>query len=255
MLISSPEYGHLDRFFNELRTSKPAHEAFSIAYRKSLGAVDKDLQNWISLRNRPVHIISAAISPTPPIRPLRISDLDAGMLIGDLLVANNERRRAEETYRALLREYPNQPKLLMSLGVLALGSGSKTTALENWKKAIDSGVSDPGLCYRFALLAQEAGFPEDEVARALEKAISAKPDFSDARYRLAIIESNRGNYEAAVTQLKAMGTPSGSRAYSYWSALASCLSELGRTEEATSQATVRKSSVERRCGEQMANTL
>ncbi len=33
-----------------------------------------------------------------------------------------------------------------------------------------------------------------------------------------------------------MGAPSGARAYSYWSALASCLSELGRTDEATAAA-------------------
>jgi tetratricopeptide (TPR) repeat protein len=120
--------------------------------------------------------------------------------------------------------------------MLAFRSGSNAVALENWRKAIDSGANDPGLCYRFALLAEQAGLPQDEIAQALEKAIAAKPDFSDARYRLAIIESNRGNYTAAVAQLKAMGTPSGSRAYSYWSALASSLSELGRTEEAIAAA-------------------
>jgi tetratricopeptide (TPR) repeat protein len=120
--------------------------------------------------------------------------------------------------------------------MLAFRNGSNAVALENWRKAIDSGVNDPGLCYRFALLAEEAGLPQDEIAHALEKAVAAKPDFSDARYRLAILESNRGNYEAAVAQLKAMGAPSGSRAYSYWSALASSLSELGRTDEATAAA-------------------
>jgi hypothetical protein len=92
------------------------------------------------------------------------------------------------------------------------------------------------MCYRFALLAEEAGLPEDDIAHALERAIAAKPEFSDARYRLAIIESNRGNYAASVAQLKAMGTPSPARAYSYWSALASSLSELGRTEEAMAAA-------------------
>ncbi|MFL6450650.1 MAG: tetratricopeptide repeat protein [Bryobacteraceae bacterium] len=236
ILISSPEYGRLDRFFAAMRAGKSGQQAFEDVYRKSLLQVGRDLQSWILGHNSPQHFVPAANPASSAVAPTRVSDLNAGMLLADLLVANGEWSRAEAKYRELLREHPDEPKLLTSVGVMAFRGGSKAVALENWRKAIDSGANDPGLCYRFALLAEEAGLPEDEIAHALEKTISAKPDFADARYRLAIIESNRGNYAAAVAQLKAMGAPSGPRAYSYWSALASSLSELGRTEEATAAA-------------------
>ncbi len=236
MLVSSPEYGHLDRFFASIHAGKSTKQTFAGVYGKTLSRVGQDLQSWISGRNSPRHFVPVSIPGAAPTAAVRVSDLNAGMVLADLLVANKEWSRAEAKYRELLRAYPDEPKLMTSIGMVAFRSGSKAAALENWRKAIDSGANDPGLCYRFALLAEEAGLPEDEIAHALERAIAAKPDFSDARYRLAIIESNRGNYEAAVAQLKAMGTPSAARAYSYWSALASSLSELGRTDEATAAA-------------------
>jgi tetratricopeptide (TPR) repeat protein len=236
MLISSPDYGRLDRLFEALRAGNAYAEAFSTVYGKPLASVNKDLRNWIGARAWPRHAIPRSSSPTTVVKQERLSDLDAGMLLADLLLANRDWSRAEAKYRSLLSEYPKEPKLLASLGTLGFDSGNKTSALESWKKAIDSGAADPGLCYRFALLAEDARLPDDEIAHALQKAIAAKPDFDDARYHLAILESNRANYAAAVAQLKAMGTPPGARAYSYWSALASALSELGRTEEATAAA-------------------
>ncbi len=236
MLISSPDYGRLDQLFQAIRTGKPCAEVFATVYGKPPAIVNKDLRSWIGKRNWPRHLIPRPSSLTTVLKQERLPDLDAGMLLADLLMANKEWTRAEAKYRSLLRDYPNEPKLLASLGTLAFDSGSKSSALESWKKAIDSGAADPGLCYRFALLAEDARLPDDEIAHALQKAIAGKPDFSDARYHLAILESNRANYAAAVDQLKAMGTPSAARAYSYWSALASALSELGRTEEATAAA-------------------
>lgn len=235
MLVFSPQYGRLDRLFTALHTTSSARQAFEAVYRKPMNTVGTDLVSWIRDRNLPVRFVSADTVPSV-VAAVRVSDLNAGMLLADLLIANQEWTRAEQEYKELLRENPRDPKLLASLGTINSHRGAKELALENWRAAIEAGANDPGLCYRFALLAQDAGLPEDEITRALEQAIAAKPDFKDARYRLAIIESNRGNYSAAVAQLKAMGVPSGARAYSYWSALASCLSELGRTAEATEAA-------------------
>ena len=236
MLVSAPDYGHLDRFFAALSAGASPQRAFETVYRKPLNVVGRDLQNWISRRKSPTHFVPEPPARSQTIVPVRVSDLRAGMLIADLLVANGEWNRAEAKYRELLQAYPDEPRLLTGIGTLGYRNGKQAMALESWRKAIELGADDPDLCYRFALLAQEARLPEDEIALALEKAIAAKPDFDDARYRLAIIESNRANYQAAVAQLKAMQVPSGSRAYAYWSALASCLSELGRIEEAAAAA-------------------
>jgi tetratricopeptide (TPR) repeat protein len=236
MLVSSPQYGRLDQLFGAIRAGKSGKEAFEVVYGKSLLALTKDLADWIARGTWPRHFVPAQSVTAATNAPVPLTDLKAGMLLADLLVVNGEWSRAEGKYKELLREYPGDANLLTSLEMVAFRAGREGAALQDWRKAIDSGANDPGLCYRFAVLAEAARLPEDEIAHALERAIAAKPDFSDARYRLAILESNRGNHAAAVQQLKAMGIPSGSRAYSYWSALASSLSELGRTEEATAAA-------------------
>ncbi len=204
MLVFSPQYGRLDRFFGALRTASSAEQAFEDVYRKPLTTVGADLAKWIRERNSPVRFVPASEPAISAGTAVRVSDLNSEMVLADLLVANQEWSRAERKYQELLREYPGDPKLLTSLGTVAFHSDTKA-ALKNWRAAIESGANDPGLCYRFAVLAQDAGLPEDEIARALEKAIAAKPDFDDARYRLAIIESNRGNYAGRSRSIESHG--------------------------------------------------
>jgi hypothetical protein len=92
------------------------------------------------------------------------------------------------------------------------------------------------LCYRYAVLAEQAGSPADEIRPALARAVALRSDFDDARYLLALLEKNSGNYAAAVSNFRAMKTVSQGRAYSYWIAMADALIELGAREEAQAAA-------------------
>jgi tetratricopeptide (TPR) repeat protein len=109
-------------------------------------------------------------------------------------------------------------------------------ARERWQRAIALGVHDPDICYRFAALASWAGEDASRTRPALERAIQLRPDFDDARFLLAMIEKNAGNFERAVGQLTAMRSVSPQRAYSYWSSLADGLIEMGHREEAVAAA-------------------
>jgi hypothetical protein len=75
-----------------------------------------------------------------------------------------------------------------------------------------------------------------EIERALERAIAIQPAFDDARYKLALMQSNEGKYADAVHNLQLMKQPSGARAFPYWVALSYALSELDKRDEATSAA-------------------
>ncbi len=114
--------------------------------------------------------------------------------------------------------------------------GETDIARQEFKQALDQGLREAGLCYRYALLADAAGSPADEVRLALERALALKPDFDDARFKLALLESNAGDYQTAVLQLRAMKGVAAGRAYGYWSALAYALGELGEREEAKAAA-------------------
>src|SRR5436305_9644234 len=111
-------------------------------------------------------------------------------------------------------------EILVSLGKLALGKGNRHEAIEYWQKALDAHVQDAGLLYRYALLAEEMALPLAELERALKAAIEIQNHFADARYKLALLESNNGEFTKAVEQLRAMGRPTPDRAFAYWTALA-----------------------------------
>jgi tetratricopeptide (TPR) repeat protein len=118
-------------------------------------------------------------------------------------------------------------------GTIAFQRGDQATALSHWKKAIELGTDDAGLCFRYAVLTEDRA--------ALEKAVALDPALDDARYKLALMEKSEGHAEAAVTHLRAMHDVAASRAFLYWMSLSDALLELGRRAEAK-QAAVRAAS-------------
>jgi tetratricopeptide (TPR) repeat protein len=88
------------------------------------------------------------------------------------------------------------------------------------------------LCYRYAVLANNAGLPADQIRPALERAVALDPRFDDAHYLLALLEKNAGRNEPALAHLRAMQTVAPARAYAYWSATADALLQLDRRAEA-----------------------
>ncbi len=119
-----------------------------------------------------------------------------------------------------------------ALGNIALRQGRRDAACEQWKLAMELRIDDAALCYQYAVLAEEARVPADEIRAALLRAIALRPDFDDAHYRLGLLEANSGQYDAAVQQLRAMRRIAPARAYGYWTALASALTEMDQRDEA-----------------------
>ena len=105
-------------------------------------------------------------------------------------------------------------------------------AIREWRQALDDGLKDAELCFRYALAAEDAGASPSDVRAALLRAIALRPAFDDARFKLGLLESNTGNYRAAVEQFHAMRVPTSSRAFGYWAILAYALTELGNRDEA-----------------------
>jgi tetratricopeptide (TPR) repeat protein len=153
----------------------------------------------------------------------------ARALLADLHFASGELAAAEQLYGALVRERPLDPAIHAALGALALRRGDPAGALAAWKRAIELGIADAALCFRYAVLADERGLP---ARAALERAIALRPDFDDARFKLALIEKNGEHSEAAIAQLRTMREVAPARAYAWWSAMADALLSLGRRAEA-----------------------
>jgi Tetratricopeptide repeat len=202
----------------------------------SMDVLTRDLRAWVdSGASASVHL--PRVSPdSVAVETSDISPLSSRLLLAQLLLSAGEFDRAEVLFHALADVLPDSADVSAALGTIALHNGDLTAARSAWKRAIEQGITDAQLCYRYAILADEAGMTPDDIRPALERAIALRPDFDDARYQLALLHKNAGRYELALQQFQAMRVVPDKRAYLYWLALADIFNELGRRQEALTAA-------------------
>jgi tetratricopeptide (TPR) repeat protein len=238
MLVLSPEYSpRFQSFLTALSSGTTSLRALTTVYAKSENTIVTDVHAWVNSRSRfaPVTLPALATGKFQ----VEISDVPAfaaQLILADLLLATGELVRAEALYRELARDQPDCADVSAALGAIALRAGDYDQARRHWKHAIDQGVPDAMLCYRYAVLAATAGLQADEIRPALERALELNPEFDDARYTLALLEKNNGRYEAALEQLRAMKIVAPVRAYDYWTAMADASNEIGKRDEAIAAA-------------------
>lgn len=238
MLMLSQEYGpHLHDLISSLTLGTASLEAFQTILKKSPAAITTDLQSWEAGRTRLSAVSFPAVtSAGVSVEVSAVSPFASRAMLADLLQAAGQLDRAEALYRDLAKEASSAPDPHAALGAIALRRGDLTTARLEWKQAIDRGIADAKLCFEYAVLAENAELPPAEIRPVLERAIALKPDFDDARYKLALLEKNARHFDLAVTQLRAMVKVSPARAYPYWMAMADALNELDKREEAVAAA-------------------
>ena len=233
MLFFAPEYGpHFAELVNALSFGAASLETFTKVYGKPIEVIARDLHAWVERRGSPAAHLSGVATSSTAAEVSEVSVFGARSLLADLLAASGELDRAEGLYRDLAREAPGNADIPAALGAIALRRGDKDGARREWKLAIQAGVTDARLCYRYAVLAGMAGLSNDEIRPALERAVELKPDFDDARYHLALLEKNRGHYEAAVAHLRAMSRVAPARRYDFLCILSDALNEMEHYQEA-----------------------
>ena len=233
MLVLSPEYGpRFQALLAALTAGIPSPHAIADVYAKPADTVERDLHAWTDTGHRNARLpFPGDLAMTTAVQFSTISAFASRSLMAELLLAIGELDRAQALYRDLARESPPNADVSAALGTLALRKGDRETARREWKQAIDEGVDDANLCYRYAILAQDSGISADEIRPALKRAIALSPGFDDARYSLALLESNAGHYETAVTHLRAMRNVARTRAYAYWTAMAYALNRTRATRK------------------------
>lgn len=237
MLMFSPEYGRLfPSLVVALTSGQAGARALPTTYGRSLDLITRDLRAWVDGRRFRATPLDGVSTGEVKVTTSALSPFASRSLMAELLLTIGELDRAETLYRELDREAPQDAQAPAALGSIALKRGDREAARREWKRAIDRGISDADLSYRYAILASNAGLPTGEVRQAYERTIALKPDHDDARYALALIEKNLGEYEAALEQFQSMRNVAAVRAYHYWSAVADTLTQLGRREEAVAAA-------------------
>ena len=198
--------------------------------------IARDLRGWVAARTPVVIQLPAAPDESVAVEVSDVSPITARIVLAQLLLAAGEFDRAAPLFTQLARDAPDSSDVSAAVGVIALHKGDFAGARRAWKRAIEQGIADARLCYRYAMLADQQGLSADDIRPALQRAVALDPAFDDAHYQLALIEKNAGSYEAALREFQAMRNVSGARAYAYWLALADTFNELGRRGEAQSAA-------------------
>jgi tetratricopeptide (TPR) repeat protein len=237
LLVFSPAYApRFPQLIAALNAGRPSVEALTTVYGTSPDIIASDLRAWVYQDNRVVRRLPGILPANPSGEISGVPPRAAQSVLAEALLAGGDLDRSEALYRDLAQGSPEAADVWAGLGTIALRRGNNNAARDQWKRAIELGELDPILCYRFAVLASDAGLPADEIRPALERAVAARPGFDDARYMLALLEKNTGHFDAAVAHLRAIKNVGPARAYGYWCALAYSLTELDRREEAVAAA-------------------
>jgi tetratricopeptide (TPR) repeat protein len=233
MLMLSPEYrAHFPEVIARVIAGALSSQALTSAYRKSLNEITRDLHRWIENRRFTLVRLPGVENARVAIESQTLSGAESSLLLADLAMANGKLDRARGLYDQSARRSPKNADIWAALGAIALRKGDTELARLNWKRAIESGVEDAQLCFRYAALADDAGLGADEIRPALQRAIALAPEFDDARYKLALLESNTGHFEETLAQLCAMRKVAAGRAFGYWITMAYASEELGQRQEA-----------------------
>ena len=239
MLLFSPQYAPRFPQFVAALSKAPASGAEALAgtYAKPLAAIARDLEVWVSRRkSAPIVLAAAPPAAVPAIQSIQASDLSVQLMLAAMLLAAEDLDGAESIYRATALDAPEDPSVLAGLATVALAQGKPDESRKLFQQALSFGLTDAGLCYRYAALLDRTGGSVEERRAALQRAVASRAGFDDARYALALLEKNSGNDAAALAELRAMREVAPPRAYHYWFAVADALAALGRNDEAVSAA-------------------
>lgn len=238
MLMASPAYKPGFPQLTALLSSGTASErALANVFGRNLDKISADLHAWVDQRRITPMALPALAPGDVQITVSAAPALTWPAVIADLLLATGKLDRALAAYQELSEQAPDNPDFPAALATISLQQQNTAAARRYWQNAISHNLSDPAACYRYAILADTAGLPPGEIRAALDRAVSLQPDFDNAHYILAHLESNAGRYESAITHLRAMHTVVAARQFTYWTSLAYAYTELGRRDEAKAAAT------------------
>lgn len=237
MLVRSPRYAaEFPKFLETVASGDSSEQALNSVYGRSINTVAVDLENWAVTRpNMPISLQGVLLGHTP-IDVSEASSSAPRAILAQILLASGELGRAKKQYLDLERDDPSNGDAPAALASIALMERDLPRALAEWQKAMKIGITDPELCFRFAVRADTAGVDAEEIRQALRRAVALDPAFDDCRYRLALSEHNAGNWEESIAQLRAMHTVDPQRTFVYWITMASALESLDRRDEAIAAA-------------------
>jgi tetratricopeptide (TPR) repeat protein len=237
MLFLSPEYkDNFGKFVTALNSGKSSAEACQLAFGKTPAAVYADLRNYFNRKRLYGTVFETRLDVREnQIAAAPLPDFDASLALADLKVARGQHAEAMAEYARLEKDQPDRADLALSMGRAALWSNDPVSARTYFRKAFDAGASDPQMCFELAHLDRTAKVPSAKVIPILERAVKAKPDFTDAKIELGLLRVDVRDFPAAVSELMAVPNITPVQATSVFCGLAFSFVQTGDLESARVQ--------------------
>jgi len=228
MLYLGRDYrDNFGKLLGALNEGKTTPEAWQIAYGRTVPQVYADLQAYVK-QNSLVATALPAAPETSTASPAvsSVSELDSGVMLADLLAAANQKVQAKAAYDKLAMQFPGAWQISESLGYFAWQAGDDESARAYFEQALP-GTTDPQMCYHLAGLYHDAGIGGDKLVATLTRAVSLKPDFSEARLQLGILYFNKSNYAESIKTMAPIERSSPAHAATLYGALAYAYAQTG----------------------------
>lgn len=238
MLYLAPDYqANFGKFIDALHHGSPTGEAIQIAWNRTPDQVYRDLQKYLD-RKKIYGRIFEASSDDKQAEPVAspVSEFDTRLMLVDLLLGTGKTAQAKQAYAQLEQEQPDNPQLAQSIGLLAEETGDRATARRYLEKAFAEGDADPKMCLELAMMEGFAHEPPEKIVPILERAVKAKPDFTEAKVRLGLAEVDARDFPAAVSTLMAIPKVTPEQAPGVFCGLGYAYLETGDPAQARSNA-------------------
>jgi tetratricopeptide (TPR) repeat protein len=219
------------KFLEALNDGRITSGAIQIAYNRTPARVWTDLQAYLRQGTINVGIFPAKLEKSDEEAVLApVSGVESGVVLADLLASTNKRDLAKAAYEKLAKQYPGTAEISNSLGYLAWQGGNAELARQYFEEALPK-ASDPQMCYHLAMMYHDAG-QNDKVIAALEKAVSLKPDYTEARMQLGFANLSGNHFESAITAFSQIRKITQDKAATLFNGLAYAYAQAGDLDAA-----------------------
>ena len=239
MLSLSPAYRpKFVDFLAAAATEKSMARCFEEIYGKNIVEIQREAAAYLRQSNLVTVSFALKLDNTkfnPAVCPL--GDFERNIALSSLLAARPQTAgEARNGFMMLATVQPGNAEVEESLGYLAWQQGKTDEARLHFRRAFESGSNNATMLCHYASLVEasaEGEHQEGNSARAaLLRALELRPDYGEARLRLALVEFRAGRYREASTELSRIKTVKPEQAYCYYSALAYSSYVSGNFEQA-----------------------
>ena len=197
-----PKFSQLLRSISQ---GEESAEALLNVYGRPVKQIEKDLQAYMRGSSFQGALVAAKLEKASAEIPAEsMADFDVGLMFADLMYRRGKEAAQQAALERLAQQDPKRPEPYRGLGYLALRTGRREEATQEFGKAFECGDRDTKLLWNYGRLLERNH--EKEAIRVLSELLSQDAERTDVRLELAETQLRTNQAMAALDTIKAIHT-------------------------------------------------